>query len=98
MNKVSFGELRNSTNQWKEAVIVFKSGCFKRGETVEGRSYLISSDAKFFHGDMLGKSLYGYCLDGTDPSARLDFLMSKIDNPENTWEIDYCYIRKENGE
>ena len=57
------------------------------------RSYQISSDAKYFDGNMSGNSLFGNCLDGKDLGVRLDYYMY------SGWKVDFCYITeyKEEG-
>ena len=40
---------------------------------------------------MGGYSIYGSCLDGTDPCIRLEGYM----RGENAWKIEKCYMLKE---
>lgn len=69
-----------------KAVVVFKQGPWFNAEyTEEQRSYIFSSDNKYFISGMGGSSIYADCMDGTDRGVRLDWYLGK-------WEIDYCYI------
>lgn len=86
MEKFTLDELRKSED-WKNAVIVFKPESFNRDYTEESRSYEVDSSEKFFNPSMIGSSLYGNCLDGKDNGVRLDVYMSE----EKGWIVDYCY-------
>lgn len=85
--KISFEKLRSSTSSWNTAIIVFTQGSFEKNYTELERSYKIKSDAKYFNIQMIGNSLFGDCLDGSEHDIRLD---KHIDN--DGWVIDYCYI------
>ena len=93
MEKLTFAELK-ANQTWKEAVIVFAQESFNREFSEEARSYKISSDAKYFDADKIGKSLFGNCLDGTDDGVRLDWYMSIPPNEGKRWKPEYCYIAK----
>ena len=86
----SYNDARN-VSQFRDkkslkAVIVFKQGpWFKQEYTEEQRSYIFSSDNKYFISGLGGCSLYADCLDGSDRGVRLDWYL-----PE--WKIDYCYM------
>lgn len=84
--KVSFDYLVENYKRWDKAVIVFTEDSFNKKYPVESRSYEVFSDAKYFDPLMISKSLYGYCLDGSENGVRLDWYMF------NDWKIDYCYI------
>lgn len=90
MEKMKLNELSKRKN-WKEAVIVFREDSFDKKFSLESRSYKISSDAKYFNNDMIGRSLFGEALDGSDSGVRLDYYMHDV---ELKWKIDYCYILK----
>ena len=66
------------------AVIVYKQSNFTREYSEQSRSYRVTNfDGKrFFHG-MLGNSIYGECLDGSESGVRLDAY---------DWEIERCYF------
>ena len=93
MNKLTFEELCN-IEDWKQAVIVFKKESFDNEYTEEERSYKVNHDDKYFNPEMLGSSLYGFCLDGKDLGVRLDWYMKALpeDGLGKRWLVDYCYI------
>lgn len=66
-----------------KGVIVYSQDSFKTEYSLESRSYLVHSDAKYFNCDMGGNSLFGSALDGSDDNVRLDWV---------NWKIDYCYL------
>lgn len=94
MKKITFDELRDilTEDSSKEGVIVFKQNVdWKEEYSLEERSYKVSGDNKFFKSYLLGNSLFGTNLTGTDKCVRLDWYMKQEENP---WLIDYCYIIK----
>lgn len=56
------------------------------------RTYVISSDNKAFQPDKGGYSIYGRCLDGTDPFLRLDVLMKEEHGGKDGWIVEDCGI------
>lgn len=70
------------------AIIVFTEDSFDKPYTEQQRSYQISNYSKRFFPNMLGTSLSGDCLDGTDLGVRLDWYMGGKDG----WKVDYCYL------
>lgn len=88
MTKLTLDDLENTTD-WEYAVIVFKSESFSKKYSLKERSYVVSRDNKWFNPYMLGRSLFGSCLDGKDTGVRLDWYMYDEERP---WIIDYCYI------
>ena len=91
MEKISFQELRDTYLEWDEAVIVFTEDSFDKVYTEKQRSYRVRSDAKYFNPNMIGRSLYGDCLDGTEEHIRLDRYLGGW-QLVNTINVDYCYI------
>lgn len=87
MDKHTLIELTDTVDTWDEAVIVFSQDSFTRPYSQHQRSYAVKSDNKYFNPDMIGKSLYGNCLDGTDNGVRLDWYLG-------TWKVEFCYITK----
>ena len=89
---VSLSDLHKN-DVWKKAVVVFTESSFEKPFTELERSYTISSDAKYFDGNMNGNSLFGNCLDEKDLGVRLDLYIYE------GWKVDYCYITeyKEEG-
>lgn len=95
IKKVTLDDLRNDKN-WEEAVIVFSNESWGRDYELKSRSYEISRDAKYFDADMIGNSLYGSCLDGTDNGVRLDKYMSLLPEEGRRWVVEYCYVTETN--
>ena len=81
--------MREFQKQKKEVtgVIVFTENSFPSPYDVTGRSYEVSSMAKYFNPSALGNGLVGNCLDGKDDGVRLDYYMG-----EYGWKPEYCYI------
>ncbi len=88
MQKVTLTDLEHR-DDWKYAVVVFKSESFSKHYSLKERSYLICKDSKWFNPEMIGCSLYGHCLNKKDMGVRLDWYMKDNTQP---WIIDYCYI------
>ena len=44
---------------------------------------------------MGGYSIYGYCLDGTDPCVRLDRYMAVEHGGVDGWKIERCYMKSD---
>lgn len=59
--------------------------------TERGRTYIISSDNKAFQPNKGGYSIFGGCLDGTDPGVRLDKYMQD-ECPDGTWIVEKCCL------
>ena len=95
---VKHNEANNITTQFGDpkplwGVIVFKDETFKDcknypegGYSLEALSYKFRSDNKRFISWMMGNSIFGIALDGSD-EYRLDYAIY-----EDDWQIDYCYI------
>ena len=94
MEKITFGELCNTSDTWEKAVIVFAPESFGRDFSELERSYEVSSGAKYFDDSMIGSSLFGNCLDGTDNGVRLDWYMNRLQEEGTPWTVEYCYIVK----
>ena len=88
-----FNEENNVHSQFSEpsiyGVIVFKESNWKTKYSLESRSYVVNSSNKLFVSGCGGNSIYATNLDHTDNDIRLDAYL-------NSWEIDYCYLLKEN--
>jgi len=98
--KMTYGEIsdifykhnkeNNIKNQFEdpnalEAVIVFSSDNWPNNNySLESRSYKFSSDNKAFLTNMIGNSVFGESLDGTD-RIRIDWYL-------HDWKVDYCYL------
>ena len=56
------------------------------------RTYRLSSNNKAFQPVMCGKSIFGYCLDGSDPCVRLDWYIAEEHGPVHGWVVEDCKI------
>ena len=64
-------------------VIVFKSSNWDKPYSERSRSYEVWNNNRAFQDGKIANSLFGHCLDGTDPGVRLDWYK---------WDVDYCYM------
>ena len=71
--------------------IVFTADSFDKKYNEASRTYVVSSNNKAYQSGMGGYSIYGSCLDGTDPCLRLEGYL----RGENAWKIEKCYMIKE---
>ena len=72
--------------------IVFTEDSFNKPYSEEARTYEVSSGCKRFNPKMIGTSIFGSCIDGTDNGVRLDWYMWEDNNP---WKVEKCYVSKE---
>lgn len=93
--EMTFAEMRDrfceAENEGKEHLsgyIVFTQDSFDKPYDERSRTYGVSSNNKAFQAGMGGYSIFGSCLDGTDPCVRLDGYMFG----ENAWKIEKCYM------
>ena len=76
---------RNAESEGKKHLtgyIVFSQESFNKPYDERSRTYAVSSDNKAFKAGLGGYSIYGSCLDGSDPCVRLDGYM----RGENAWK------------
>ena len=99
--EMTFAEMRSrfceAENEGKEHLsgyIVFSQDSFDKPYDERSRTYGISSNNKAFQSGMGGYSIFGSCLDGTDPCVRLDGYMFG----ENAWKIEKCYMMEPSRE
>ena len=98
---MSYSELRSQFYKAEEegkhisGYVVFSQDSFKDPYSEVSRTYVISSDNKAFQGGMGGYSIYGYCLDGTDPCVRLDRYMAVEHGGADGWKIERCYMKSD---
>ena len=78
--------------------IVFTPDSFEFPYEELGRTYGLSSDNKAFQPNMGGYSIYGYCLDGTDPCVCLERYMAVEGGGQNGWKIERCYVMSDDLE
>lgn len=93
MKKISFSEMEKAMQQYSKkgieasAYIVFKENNWDTKYSLESRTYQVFSHAKYFNPSMIGTSLPGYALDGSDDGVDLCLY---------NWEVDYCYMDEKN--
>lgn len=88
---------RNAENEGKKHLtgyIIFSQESFNKPYDEKSRTYAVSSDNKAFKAGLGGYSIYGSCLDGSDPCVRLDGYM----RGENAWKIEKCYLKEASRE
>ena len=83
-----FCEAEKQGGEHATGYIVFSQENFEEPYTEEQRTYQVSSNNKAFQEGMGGYSIYGSCIDGSDPCVRLDGYM----RGENPWKIEKCYM------
>ena len=98
IKKISYAEMERKMFQFNErnpqreeeavlsAVIVFKPENWDVPYSELSRSYRVCNNNRAFQPGKIACSVYGYCLDGTDPGVRLDWYK---------WKVDYCYMEEE---
>lgn len=98
-NHITFDELvdtmveANRNGQVLEGVIVFTEDSFNKPYSEESRSYKVDNEnSKYLMSNMLGSSIFGNCLDGTDQGVRLDQYIDLLRDDGKGWKIDYCYL------
>lgn len=91
LETVPFNFINDVDNQWVSAVIVIKQGSYFIKEYSEyERSYLVyKQSCKAFLPNMIGRSIFASCLDGTDQYLRLDACLR---GNENNWKIEKVYL------
>lgn len=98
--EMTFTEMRSrfcaAENEGKHlsGYVVFTQDSFDKPYDVKSRTYGISSNNKAFQSGMGGYSIFGSCLDGTDPCVRLDGYMFG----ENAWKVEKCYMMEPSRE
>ena len=99
--EMTFAEMRSrfceAENEGKEHLsgyIVFTQDSFDKPYDERSRTYGVSSNNKAFQAGMGGYSIFGSCLDRTDPCVRLDGYMFG----ENAWKIEKCYMMEPSRE
>ena len=88
---------RNAESEGKKHLtgyIIFSQESFNKPYDEKSRTYAVSSDNKAFKAGLGGYSIYGSCLDGSDPCVRLDGYM----RGENAWKIEKCYLKEASRE
>lgn len=82
----------NHPGEHLTAHIVFTQDSFTKPYARESRTYVVSSYNKAFRPNMGGYSIYGNCLDGTDPMVRLEGYMAAERGGKDGWIVEDCYL------
>ena len=78
-----------------QIVAVMKNKGFNRNDyTEQERSYVFTNNNKAFLDGMIGASIWSYNLVNPEDNSDTPRLDDYIDY-EHIWEVDYCYILKE---
>lgn len=78
--------------------IVFTEDSFDKPYPELSRTYEISSNNKAFQPGMGGYSIFGSCLDGTDPCLRMEGYMAAEKGGQNGWRIEKCFLMEDKHE
>lgn len=102
--EMTYGELcaqfraAEENGQHMLGYIVFTEDSFDKPYSEMSRTYAVSSNNKAFQSGMGGYSIYGSCLDGTDPCVRLEGYMEAEKGGEKGWKIERCYTKEQERE
>lgn len=88
----AFNDTEVSEGERLLGVIVISEDSFTEEYSEEARSYVVSNDNKAFKSGMLGYSIFGSSLDGSDIGVRLDAYLECERGGENGWKVEYCYF------
>ena len=77
------------------AHITFTEDSFSEPYSLLSRTYAVNSDNKAFRPNMGGYSIFGTCLDGTDPCVRLERCMAEERGGADGWTVeDYLILER----
>ena len=99
--EMSYAEMRNLFHRAEDegkhitGYVVFSQESFTEPYSELSRTYAISSDNKAFQSSMGGYSIYGYCMDGSDPCVRLEQYMAAEHGGKDGWKIERCYMKSD---
>jgi len=99
--QVTYGELaahfRAVEKQGKhaEGYITFSQESFTTPYPEAQRTYHVWSNNKAYQPGMLGYSIYGSAIDGTDPMVRLERYMRDEKGGQHGWVVEMCYLFEE---
>lgn len=82
-----FERINQHTLPAVKGYVIFSEKSFDREYPEVSRTYEVSSANKAWRSDMNGSSVFGSCLDGTDPCVRIDKYIR-----EGLWIPEKCYI------
>ena len=104
IEEMSYGDLVSRFRSAEQAgqhlvgYVVFTEDSFDVPYSELSRTYEISSSNKAFQPNMGGYSIYGSCLDGTDPLIRLEQYMAAEKGGPDGWKVERCYTRERGRE
>lgn len=99
--EMSYTEMRNLFRRAEDegkhitGYVVFSQESFTDPYLEISRTYAIPSDNKAFQSRMGGYSIYGYCMDGSDPCVRLEQYMAAEHGGKDGWKIERCYMKSD---
>ena len=99
--EMSYTEMKNLFHRAEDegkhitGYVVFSQESFTEPYSELSRTYAISSDNKAYQSRMGGYSIYGYCMDGTDPCVRLEQYMAVEHGGKDGWKIERCYMKSD---
>ena len=99
--EMTYTEMRNLFHRAEDGgkhitgYVVFSQESFTEPYSELSRTYAISSDNKAFQSRMGGYSIYGYCMDGSDPCVRLEQYMAAEYGGKDGWKIERCYMKSD---
>ena len=96
--KERFRQIEQVGEQHLTGYLVFSQESFQEPYSEQSRNYKISSTNKAFTSKTGAKSIFGSCLDGTDPCLRLDRYMADEEGGEDGWKIERCYVKEDKGQ
>ena len=73
------------------AHVVFTEDSFAEPYSLLSRTYSFSSNNNGFWPNKFSRSIFAYCLDGTDQGVRLDWYMEAEGNKDG-WKVQECYV------
>ena len=73
------------------AHIVFTADSFAEPYSLLSRTYSFNSNNNGFWPGKFSRSIFAYCLDGTDQGVRLDWYLLEEGNKDG-WKVQNCYI------
>ena len=82
---VNISDLVDLQDEFKYVDITYSQDNFKEQFTEHERTYRVSSENKYFDSSMIGTSMYGNCLDGSDNGVRLDLYKWRIEKIHVEW-------------
>lgn len=81
MKQVTYSQMQEELydQENKYVLITYKQENWDKEYSEQSRTYMVGSYNKCFKSGMLGNSMYGSCIDGTDVGVRLDWYNWKVE-------------------